>query len=273
MGERISIHVCTKDRHSEIACLLTSLRFQSYQEWDLVLIDESQTPLSRHIPTMHLLSRIKQEGHKVRFIDHRQSEGVCRARNTCIKEDVFKNPFICRLDDDVIIERDYLTSLMLVIKEHGYDMASGVTPLMSQPKIEREASRLGDTINKIKFDDDGNITEFGDDCGMCYMTEKNYVFPADHFRSCALYKSEIHDKIMYETNLSPVGFREESFFSLRMKIEGYKIGVDIAAKAWHFVTPSGGCRYPNYQELVKQDDETFRRWAKRLYATHKNKLK
>ena len=99
---------------------------------------------------------------------------------------------------------------------------------------------------------------------MCYdIKDDYYILPAHHFRSCALYKSEIHDKgFRYETNLSPVGFREESFFSIRIRYMGYTIAVDLTAHAWHFMTPSGGCRYPNYKELLIQDDESFNKWAK-----------
>ena len=70
----------------------------------------------------------------------------------------------------------------------------------------------------------------------------------------------------YEKGLSPVGFREESFFGLRAVWEGYKLGVHTGAKAYHFQCPSGGCRYPNYNELVAQDDALFKKWFKNMYV-------
>jgi len=141
-------------------------------------------------------------------------------------------------------------------------VGGGYTPaLISGDQTEKLINQLLITIEE---DVPGDIVEFGDDCGMCYINAKD-VLPADHFRSCALYKSSAHELFKYETNLSPVGFREESFFSLRAKWLGMKIGVDLSTHAWHFQTPSGGCRYPNYSELVKQDDETFKGWVKKMF--------
>ncbi|MFA5132992.1 MAG: glycosyltransferase [Candidatus Paceibacterota bacterium] len=279
MTQRISIHIATKDRHSEIACLLVSLRSQTFQDWDLVIVDESQTPLNTHVPTMHLLNRLRLEGHKVNLMRNTMLLGVCHARNICIDNDTFKNKLTLRVDDDVILDTDYIEKLYNVLAS-DYDIASGVTPLVSQPEFIREPKRLNGIVNKIEYDKEGNIVRLDDDCGMCYDGYVNQpdadgdcllpfdmvVLPADHFRSCALYKTEITDKgIRYESNLSPVGFREESFFSLRARYLGCNIGVDLSAKAWHFMTPSGGCRYPNYQELVMQDNELFMKWSKAMF--------
>ena len=279
--QRISIHVATRDRHSEVACLLVSLRNQTYQDWDIVIVDESETPLDTHVPSIYLLNRIRQEGHKVYYMRNIMRLGVCHARNICIDQDHFNNPLALRLDDDVVPDIDYIEKLVDVI-DKGYDIASGVTPLMSKPEFVRDLSNGFDGIvNRIDVDNEGNITKFCDDCGYSYDIKfkdiiqggyklplkavLNSVFPAHCFRSCALYKTKItKDGLRYETSLSPVSFREESFFSLRARWEGYKIGVDLSAKVWHFITPSGGCRYPNYQELVRQDDESFRKWLKKM---------
>lgn len=255
---RISVHIATRDRHSEIACLLTALRCQTVQDFDLVIVDESQTPLTTHVPTMFLLARLKQEGHKVVLFRNEFSRGVCHARNLCIEQDCFGDEYTLRIDDDTIPEPDYIERLLEVINS-GYDIASGVTPLMSQPEIFVHANKK--VLNEIKVDTEGNILEFGDDCGHSYYEDK--ILPAHHFRSCCLYKSEINTKVKYEENLSPVGFREESFWSIRVRQLGYKIGVNTGAKNYHFCCPSGGCRYSNYSELVRQDDETFRAWYKR----------
>ena len=191
--------------------------------------------------------------------------GVCHARNICIDNDTFKNPLTLRVDDDVILDVDYLEKLCNVIAK-GYDIASGVTPLVVQPEFVRDPARLNGIVNALEWNAEGEVTKFGDDCGMCYNIEKSVILPADHFRSCALYKTEITDKgVRYESNLSPVGFREETFFSLRARYLGYKIGVDLSAHAWHFMTPSGGCRYPNYADLVKQDNELFMKWSKAMF--------
>lgn len=259
---RITIHVCTKDRHSELALLLQSLRTQTYKEWDLIILDSaSGNPIINAAFLTALLNRIKLENHKVKLLRENVSFGVCQSRNHVIREDTFDNPYTCRLDDDVILEPDYLEKLVEVINS-GYDIASGVTPLMMQPELERENKFVKPIINAIGFDEEGNITKFGDDCGYTYMESE--IIRAHHFRSCALYKSELHP--YYPENLSPTGFREESFASIRWGFGGYRIGVHTKAIAWHLQCQSGGVRSPDYAKRVQSDDQIFKEWVKKEYG-------
>lgn len=260
MNQRISVHVATKDRHSEIALLLDSLRKQTYQNWDLVLLDDgSGTPLFAHHPSVCLFNRLRLEGHYIKLLRNNSSYGVCSARQRLIDNDDFGNTLTLRLDDDIILEKDYIERLVNVINK-GYDMASGVVPHMNHPLIKRDTKFVKPIINKLEFDDQGNITAFGDDCGYAYLESE--ILPAHHFRTNLLYKSEINKKVSYEKCLSPVGFREETFFGLRAYWEGYTMAVDTGAITFHFQTPSGGCRHANYAQLVHDDDIIFRMWFK-----------
>ena len=99
---------------------------------------------------------------------------------------------------------------------------------------------------------------------------ESVILPAHHFRSCALYKSEIHDKANYVVErLSPTSFREEQFFSYNLQLAGYKIGVDTKAITYHQITPSGGCRDATYQSRVQSDQKIFEEFTKE----HKDKLR
>ena len=141
--ERVTVHIATKDRHSECALLLQSLRTQTYQKFDILIVDDaSGSPVSNCGFIMSLVNRIKFEGHKVRIIRNEMSYGVCFARNMCIDQDTFKNYFTCRLDDDCIIEQDYLERLIYVI-HCGYDLASGVIPLVMTPLFKIQIKSNG----------------------------------------------------------------------------------------------------------------------------------
>ncbi|GAG87709.1 unnamed protein product [marine sediment metagenome] len=78
-------------------------------------------------------------------------------------------------------------------------------------------------------------------------------------------KKEVVKTIKYENNLSPTGFREEAFFSLRAKWAGFQIGVHTGAIAYHLQSPSGGVRDKDYAARVQSDDEYFKKWAKEMY--------
>ena len=265
-NKRITIMVASKDRHSEIALLIQSLRTQTYQGWDLVILDECQTPIEVCDYLAKLLNRIRLENHCVKVFKNEVSLGVCNARNMLIKLDYFNNPYVARLDDDVILESDYLKRLVDVIEINGYDIASGVTPLLGSPDVIRNADEIGFVINEKEIDQEGNIVKHGDDCGYTY--NKSKIFPTHEFRSNALMKKEVLDAgVRYPTNLSPVGFREEAFFSFSAQYKGFKIGVDTSAVAYHLVTPSGGCRFIDYADKVQSDDKYFRKWVKEKFES------
>ena len=270
---RVTIHVATKDRHSEVALLLQSLRTQTYTHWDIMILDDaSGTPLKTHNPTMALLQRIKFEGHKVKMLRNDFSNGVCGARNKLIDKDTYNNEFVCRLDDDVVIEPDYLERLLEVING-GFDMATGVVPLVMQPEFERDPEVLGDIICEHKLNKKGELIERKDELAFCYLNKAGNIFPCHQFRTNCLYKSEIQKKVRYPTNLTKVGFREELWFSFKAIIEGYKIGCDIQAKTYHFQTPSGGVRTPDYAQCVALDEETTNKQIKKWFKKHGDFLK
>ena len=256
---RITLHVCTRNRPTELALLLQSLRTQTFKNWDLVIIDESDYNLTDNHFLNCMLMRVYNEGHYVNICKNNLRLGVCNARNLAIEKDYFNNEFICRVDDDVVLESNYLEKLLKVIKK-GYDIASGVTPSMFNPIVERDVKHVKPIINRKLLDHEFNIVKYGDDCGVGYLSED--VISADEFRSCALMKKEVVQQVKYENNLSPVGFREEAFFSFRARQKGFKIGVNTKAIAWHIQCPSGGCRYPDYMQKVQSDDNYFRKWIK-----------
>jgi len=235
-NKRISLHIATRNRPSELALLLQSLRTQSIQNWDLVICDESQKPMQTNFIIDRILNQIRIENHYVHIFHNSDRFGICNARNLLIEKDYFNNQLICRLDDDVIIENNYLELLYNVIKE-GYDIASGITPALGIPTQKRKIKTVLPTINKKEFDEENNLIKQNDDCGYDYLEKCQEVIPTHEFRSCAMMRKQVTDAIKYPDNLSKIGFREEGFFSTKAIQYGFKIGININAKALHFQSP------------------------------------
>ena len=266
MNNRISIHICTRDRHSELYGLLVSLRMQTYQNFDIILLDDASGLPVRDCQFLGtIINRMKLDGHNFKLIRNDVSFGCCYARNKCIEDDNYQNPLTCRLDDDIILNGNFIEKLVEGI-EKGYDIVTGNIPLLSHPEIIREIKFVGPIMNKHVFDKEGNIIEQKDECAFCYI--EDVIIPTHQFRTNALYKSEIHKKVIYPDNLTSVAFREEGFFSFKAIINGYKIGVNTGAVAYHLQTPSGGNRRTDYAECVKIDDKTFKEWCKRQFNIH-----
>lgn len=269
----IDIMVASKDRHTEVALMIQSLRTQTYKKWNLILLDDaSGSPFANSGFGQMLLNRVRLEGHKVKCMRNDISHGVCYARNTLIKEQIkwkTNSKLVARLDDDTILESDYLERLVRVI-ESGYDIASGVVPQMAHPEFIRENKHIGETICYHELDEEGSLIKRNDDLGFSYLTED--IFPCAQFRTSCVYFSKLHEHFKYPTCLTKVGFREELWVSFQCIIKGFKIGVDVQAKAYHFQTPSGGCRSNTYGQDVSLDEETTNKWIKEQFGKHGNFL-
>ena len=261
---RVSVHVATKDRASELACLLNSLARQTHKEFDVVILDDCYgTALNGAFKFVHdIIGRLRQQGHGVIIYRNEASYGVCKARQSLIELDPWReNPAILRLDDDQVLEPDYISRLVSILEVFpDCGIATGVTPNLAGPDYHRNIP--GSVMNRIQFDKEGNIKSYADDCGILY--DEDRILPAHQFRSSALMRREMFERgLEYEKGLSLTGFREEFFLSIRAALMGYKCYVDTGAIAWHAPAQSGGCRAPDYEARVRSDEARMHAWVKK----------
>jgi len=272
MNKRITITVGTKDRPTELFGLALSLRNNTYKDWDLIIVDDaSGTSIENYYFLNVIFNRLRLEGHQVRLVRNNISSGIAPMRNQSARlalEFFPKNGLIMRIDDDTVAEPDFLQKLVDVIDD-GYDLASGITPPMSGPDWVRQTKHIEPIVNRVVLDELGVFLLNSDDCGMQYDEEK--ILPCHHFRSTALYKTEVHTKydVWYETNLTMSGMREEEFFSFRCILAGLKLGVHLGANHWHLQTPSGGHRGVQADRHL-QNQKILNRWVKKKVSEHGN---
>lgn len=261
----ILIHICNKDRPTELALLLESLRHQTYKKFNIVILDDgSRTPITNYYFIQYYVQRMGIEGNEITILRNDMPSGVSKARQHLVDwtlKNNRKEDYICRLDDDVVLDNKYLEQLLEVI-EHGFDIASGVTTPFASPVHVRDVKYVSPIIGYCEFDDNGNLKFSGDDCGFYY--NEPVVLLTPHFRSCALYKKEIHlNGVDYDNRLSRNGFREEHILSFKAILKGYKIGVHTQANAWHLMTPSGGER--DTMNMQQFNQQIFEDTVKRMF--------
>lgn len=265
---KIDIMLCTKDRPTEVALLLQSLRTQTHQDWDLYIYDDrSGVPITNHSFLQTIIARLKLENHNVIIWRNEIPYGVTRLRKIMVERilEIGKGEAILRLDDDNLLEPDYIERLIKVL-DAGYDIASGIVPHCGIPFIKRDTKFVKPFISDVKINDKGEIVYFGDDCGIEYLQKE--IIPSPNFRSMALIKKEVHKNVSYEDNLGFCSFREEQFFSFRALIKGYKIGVDTGAVAYHLNTPSGGERTQEYANGLQNNHALLNRFTQKLFLEH-----
>jgi len=263
---KIDIMICTKDRPSEIGLLLQSLRSQTHQDWDLFIMDDrSGTPLTNHHFIRCLINLLKQENHRVFVLREVQTRyGVTKLRQKLVDKimKIGQGESILRLDDDNILNSDYVEKLVDTLNA-GYDIASGLVPVAFQPTPKRETKFVKPFIADIKLNKEGLIESFGDDCGWEYIESE--IIPSPHFRSMALIRKSVHEKVKYESSIGFCSFREEEFFSFRAIIAGFKIAVHTGAIAYHLLTPSGGERTPEFQNNLDFNHGLLNKFTQELF--------
>jgi len=269
MNNKIACLINVRDRPTELALLLQSIRTQTIKDIDIFILDDcSGTPLSNYHFFNCIITRLKLDGYGIYLKRTDFQHGVSRARQAIVDYALSKGDYdyLLRVDDDVILEYDYIERLLKVI-DAGYDIASGVTIPMFGPVFKRDPKHLNEIVNRVILDKDGNYIMNGDDCGYGYTD--SIILPAHHFRSCALIKKEVHDKVKYyPTRLSKHGFREEQIFSYNALMSGFKIGVDTGAINYHQMTQSGGERFPDQRDLSMFNQNILIEFTKE----HKDKL-
>jgi len=252
---KVDIMIVSKDRPTELALLLQSLRIQTHKEFDIYIQDDrsSVSYINYHF-IQCIINQLKLENHNVTIWRNDINYGVTRLRQLTVDKmlEYGNGDAILRLDDDNLLEPDYIERLIECL-EQGYDIASGLVPPCGIGQSKRDTNFIKPFIADVKLNDKGEIIQFNDDCGFLYSQKE--IIPSVNFRSMALIKREVHEKVKYEDNLGNCSFREEQFFSFRALLEGFKICVDTGAVAFHLNTPSGGERTKEYYDNLQRNHD------------------
>jgi len=258
----VSINIAAKDRHAELAILLSSLLNQTVMADELILVDGSETPIPSRQFLAQLINEFRIRGMRV-IIAREETTGVCQARNQCVK--LSRNEWLCRIDDDSWCEPDYLERLWNLVKDDKIEKiggAGGVVPVFGAPRAERNTANVPKIFNLVEFDKEANMIKCSDDGGWSYYP--NETFDSHHLRSSFLFRKSAWEKVNgFPIWCGKTGWREETIFCMGLVWNGYKLLTDTGAKAWHLQCQSGGLRFPDYGQELNRMEPIFLEWAKR----------
>jgi len=243
--KRVTVAIPTKDRLLELSLLLQSFLFQTYQNFDVLVIDDSLPNLLQNNTTIQSLFKLLiNSGHEVTILKG-ERKGPHIAGQKILENS--KNELILRLDDDVSLRPSFIEEL---VNSFTDDNVGAVGPIYLNPHEPIKGQVIDPKIHPKDFmKQQGKV--FWDDNNQLFLTgwlqvnlhPTEDLLEVEHLNSGFMYRKSAGLKINgYCLDFSPVGHREESDFSYRLFREGYKLLVNPKAIALHFHPLSGGIR-------------------------------
>lgn len=258
---RVSLHICTRERPAEVYGLLVSIFNQPFNNYDIVIIDESDQPIRNQKYINDMLTRLKFDGHGIIYVHNTIRNGISAARNLAVEKDLFKNEYIIRIDDDSIVATDYIQRLVNVIEKDKEGVIGAVGGLVPTFGIEqwRRLPHNTDLFEKIEFKENGIFVS--DNGGTLW--DPQHILPSEHLRSSYLFRRSAWEKVkgFDESQGGFTGWREETVFCMDLAWAGYGIVIDLGALCHHVRTFRGGgsglVADPNYQQTQALNELHF----------------
>jgi len=253
---KVTIEISTKDRQSYLATLLVSLINQTFKNWELLVTDNgSDMTMVENEQVMKLFNLIGHLGHRWRC-NKIPSDGLLASRREALKN--VDTSLLCRIDDDLFLQPDFLQHLFNNFLEDENLAAVGGIYLFAdnpnstlQPGYERDPNCQG-RVNHLDWALQVN------------MHPDDRVKDVEHIHSSFMHRTDVARACgSYGLDLSKtVAFREDTECTYRMKLAGYNLKVDPKAKAYHFQASGGGCRLDPQvrQAYAIADDKIFQEW-------------
>jgi glycosyltransferase involved in cell wall biosynthesis len=258
---RIEVGIPTKDRYENLAMILWSLAEQTYKNFVVTIIDDSEDRKDiRNLPyILPILERLDNEGHSWQVLF-----GEKRGPHWSFQRslDASRCPYVFMIDDDCVLDKECLGHLVGAWRE-AEKIESGpvgvVGPIVMRPGAQREFNSLPEGYKWFK-----KYNGFIDEYGTCNGEHHWRYHPNDELQECShlqcqLVSMEAVKKIGgFDLNYNASGFRTETDFCYRIFKAGYKLYVQPKALVWHFQSSSGGIRKLNVtKELYDQAEEYY----------------
>jgi len=155
--------------------------------------------------------------------------------------------FLLRVDDDHILEPDIIEKLLKVMED---ETVGAVAPLVLQPGH----------IAPLPKGVEGKVEDIFNGTNLQWFVDGDRLRDVEHLYSCYLFRVKAGREVGGYPKLTNVSFREDSWFSMKLKRAGYKLIVDPTITVWHLQQSTGGVRTFNDGSLWAQDDAKFREW-------------
>ncbi len=129
----VSVITPTFNSEQFIAKTITSIVEQTYQHWELIIVDDASTDKTRTI-----IEAFAKKDNRITLITHAQNQGAGIARNTAVKN--AKGDYIAFLDADDLWRPNKLEIQLQFMKENNVNVCFSSYELINEN---------GESLNKI----------------------------------------------------------------------------------------------------------------------------
>jgi GT2 family glycosyltransferase len=270
---RIEVLIPTKQRYEFLALCIQSLTTQTYDNWDLLIVDDSEKPVNlTQIPFIApFLNWMLNNKHEWRVLFGRKlGQHHCHQ----IGLEAAKSNLILRVDDDCVLDPNYMEMLVRVITTQDHCVA--VSGLVLDPNLKNEQQlqpenwkEIKDYSGKVWEDEKGNPQNSPALQWHCHRDKDLSL--VQHLHSTFLYRKAPALAVggwqdMIDAGLSRVAMTEETWFTYKLYLAGWSMFVNPNVVAWHLKASFGGCRTDAEKEdlskLYFADRGKFDAWYK-----------
>ena len=265
---RVDVVIPTKNRYEFIALVLQSLTNQTYTEWDLIIIDDSEKPVDMNtVPFIApFLKWMDNNGHNWRVLFGRK-QGPHKCHQLSLETS--RNNYLLRIDDDCVMTDTYIEELVKTMTTQEHCAAVGglildpVTPNIKQ-YIPENWKEIKDFSGNLWEEEGGKPTH--SPALQWFVHREKDIKLVQHIHSSFLYKKAAALAVggWEEMNLSKVGMTEETWFTYKLYVRGWNMYINPSAIAWHLKAPQGGTRTDADKEDISKyyfDDRVkFENW-------------
>ena len=256
---KVTIGIPTLDRPEQLVCLLTSLTYQTYGDFDIIIVSQSTEddalldngPNSTKRKLLNVLKH-RSNGSVKHSIVNKEAIGAAAAHNIVLYRS--RTPYILRVDDDIILEPTFVEKLLATIEANqSIGAVGGIYLDPNQPN-----DQYYDTEIKNKIIDGGMTIR--DDTGGCQTLrhrDERMMRVSDLYSTFIYRKDAMIQAGGFFEKYGRACYFEDTDGSYRIYMEGFILLVDPWAVGWHFKSLTGGSRTFWTEGKDKRNEKVF----------------
>jgi GT2 family glycosyltransferase len=272
LTDRITIILITKNRTRWLAQCLSSIICQTYQNWNMLILDDSNEDITKYDNIKFLIDIASHQGNKIDI--YTDMKGICQCWQKGME--MSETELCLRMEDDVVLNPNYLINLYLeIIQSDDIAAVGGMCPNPGHYKVIDPVSEEFPSGIRKEIRSDGSIFYEPYDNQQNLIKEPR-VYEVCHLHGLFLFRKSLVEKVGgFATWMSFLGHRDETDLTLRLYFAGYKLLVTTRALLWHGEAGNGGSRggmHRNEARNIKAEDEKkFQDRIKTWIAEHPNR--